>query len=500
MGWVWESSRSAVGRPRITSLVLVWTATALLIGTASGQQKQGQAVGNEELLRLVRELSDRVAQLEKRLGEMESDDGGSSASREKALSTRVDELERNVEEIKDGALPPADSEEWARMKKTFSLFSTPNTFHTYWKDGLRFDSLDESFKLKIGGRIQWDWSYYLADDEIEDTVGSLDDGTEFRRARIYLSGMIHDNIDFKVEFDFAGGDADFKDVYMGIRNVPYVGNLRFGHFKEPFSIEELTSSNDVTFMERSLVNTLAPSRNAGIMMFDSVLDDRMTLAAGIFRETDDFADGDIKRDWNATARVTGLPWYAENGRKLLHVGFAYTHKNYEDDTARFRQRPESHRSPRFADTGDFSAEYADIIGVELACVHGSFSLQGEYAQAFVESRTRSDPTFWAASIQAGYFLTGEHRPYQRSTGTFDRVRPLRNFGKGGGWGAWELAARYSHLDLNNAHIDGGELRDFSLGLNWYLNPNMRIMCNYVRADLVDDGDANIFQARFQVSF
>ena len=316
-----------------------------------------------------------------------------------------------------------------------------------------------------------------------------------------MSGTIYDRFAFKVEYDFAGGDSDFKDVYLGAKDAPVVGNVRIGHFKEPFSLEELTSSNYIMFMERSLVSTFSPSRNTGIMVFDDAFDQRMTWAVGFFRDTDDFGDGSIGRDYNVTARVTGLPWYEDEGRKLLHLGVAYTHKSFQDDMVRLRARPEAHLAPRFADTGAFEAEYADIVGGEIALVYGPFSLQGEYAQAFVESRTMSDPVFWAASVQASYFLTGEHRPYKRSRGTFDRVRPLRNFGKDGGRGAWEVAARYSHLDLSNERVKGRELRNLTFGLNWYLNPNMRIMWNYVRADLVgDDGDANIFQMRFQVNF
>lgn len=232
----------------------------------------------------------------------------------------------------------------------------------------------------------------------------------------------------------------------------------------------------------------------------------MTWAAGVFRQTDSFGDGVGGRDYNVTARVTALPWYQDKGRKLLHFGLGYTHQNYEDDEIRFRARPESHLAPRLVDTGTFGAEYGDLIGTEAALVYGPFSLQAEYVHALMQGRgwRIGDPHFWAASVQASYFLTGEHRPYKTSTGTFDRVRPLRNFtwrrGDDNGPGAWELAARYSHLRLNDAGVDGGRLRDFSLGLNWYLNPNMRTMWNYVFADPTEGGNVDIFQWRFQIAF
>lgn len=101
---------------------------------------------------------------------------------------------------------------------------------------------------------------------------------------------------------------------------------------------------------------------------------------------------------------------------------------------------------------------------------------------------------------AAICLTGEHRPYRTERGIFGGIQPKNNFGSNGGWGAWEVAARYSHIDLNDKGVGGGELGDFTFGMNWYLNPNVRFMFNYVHADLEDSGEANIIQSRFQVAF
>ena len=470
------------------------TSAAILFAAGSLVIAQEPSARERELEDLVRRLSERVDQLESRLSRIEGTEGG------RDTKARVEKLEQRVQQIRDERPPAAESGEWARMRK---WVNDGSTLRPYWKDGLRLDSNDGAVRLKIGGRIQHDYAYFAEDGDIERRLGrDFDDGTEFRRARLYFSGTVYDDIDFKVQYDFAGGDADFKDVYLGMKNVPYVGHVRVGHFKEPFSLEELASSNDITFMERSLVNTFAPSRNTGVMVFDNLLGERMTWAVGVFRQTDDFGDGTGGRDYNVTARLTSLPWYEDQGKKLLHLGLAYTHQNYEDDTIRFRAGPEAHLAPRLVDTGTFSAEYGDFIGAEAAVVYGPFSLQGEYVHSFIEGRDRrvGDPDFWVASIQASYFLTGEHRPYKTSTGTFGRVRPLRNYGRGGGPGAWELAARASYLNLNDAGVDGGRLIDLTLGLNWYLNPNVRTMWNYVLADPSDGGDVSIFMWRFQVAF
>jgi phosphate-selective porin OprO/OprP len=119
--------------------------------------------------------------------------------------------------------------------------------------------------------------------------------------------------------------------------------------------------------------------------------------------------------------------------------------------------------------------------------------------ANVDTPDGSDPSFSGYYAYASYFLTGEHRAYKNSSGTFDRVKPKTNFGKGG-TGAWEVALRYSGLDLNDAPIQGGELEDITFGLNWYLNPNVRAMFNYVLADLDTVGNADIVQLRFQIDF
>ena len=118
-----------------------------------------------------------------------------------------------------------------------------------------------------------------------------------------------------------------------------------------------------------------------------------------------------------------------------------------------------------------------------------------------DSTVGGDPQFNGFYAFASYFLTGEHRPYSTSSGTFAGIKPKQNFLDGkGGLGAWEIAARYSQLDLNDEGIDGGKLGDFTFGLNWYLNPNYRVTFNYVFADLKDVGDTHILGMRFQVAF
>ncbi len=124
-----------------------------------------------------------------------------------------------------------------------------------WRDGLRVQSKDESFVIKLGGRIHSDWSVAFSDRELREDYPSLsssDSGTRLRRARIGMAGTLYRNVFFRAEYDFAGGDAEPKDVYLGVQGIPWVGRITVGHFKEPFSMESIASSNDITFLEPSL--------------------------------------------------------------------------------------------------------------------------------------------------------------------------------------------------------------------------------------------------------
>lgn len=397
-------------------------------------------------------------------------------------------------------------EEAAESRKT----STPKgtALNLSWDKGLRANSPDGKFKLKFGGRIQSDWAIFDADDDIEeffaDDEGNPQEfgaGTEFRRARLYVSGEVYGNVIFKAQYDFAGGDADFKDVYLGLKKMGLLGSVKVGHYKEPFSLNELTSSKYNPFMERALPNVFAPSRNSGIGFQNAAMNDRLTYALGVYRDVDDFGFGfGEDDDYNFTGRITGTPIYADDGRRLVHLGVAYSYQMREGGV-RYRQRPSAHLSPvRFVDTGTIDADSVNLLGLEAAGVLGPVSVQGEYVPTWVDASEAGDPSFQGYYVLATYFLTGESRTYKGAAGTFSRVKPKSNFDGKGGAGAWEVGIRYAALDLEDSGIDGGEMWDLTAGVNWYLNPNVRVMVNYVFADLDQVGEANIFQSRFQIDF
>jgi len=362
-------------------------------------------------------------------------------------------------------------------------------FTTKWSNGYKLSSFDGEHSLKFGGRIMYDYATWNTGDETYS-------GTEFRRVRLFNSGKVYGNIKYKVQFDFAGGGVSFKDVYMETA-LPYVGNLKVGHFKEPFRLEALTSSKYMTFMERGLPIAFSPERNVGIMLHDSFMDDKLSLQAGLFREASSGNDKNIDDVNNITARVTFLPM--NDGKKLLHLGAGFSSRTTSDSTYSVSTRPGNHLGTKLLDMELSDVSGMNLMGGEMAFVMGPFSIQGEYVMNMVDAV--EDYDFSGYYGQVSYFLTGEKRTYKNSLAGFDRVKPNQNMKEGEGWGAFELAARYSSMDLSEAHE--GVLNHVTVGLNWYLNPCTRVMFNYVMGKLDHHGEEtkeNTIQCRMQIDF
>lgn len=356
-------------------------------------------------------------------------------------------------------------------------------------------------EVKYGGRIQTDWTAMKGDDSLDARFGNLEDGTEMRRARIFVSGLLYEAIEFKAQFDFAGGDVDIKDVYMGIRKLPIIGRLRTGHFFEPFGLEQQTSSKYITFLERSLTSAFTPGRNSGIAVDNTFLDKRLTCSFGVFRDTDDYAKSTGDGKYNFTARTTALLMHDEATGNLIHIGGAFSHRNPNGDMLTIKQRPSIHLAPKFVNSGEIATDAVNLFGGEFAAVFGPVPVQAEYVHAVLDAIGGSDRSFGAYYVQIGFFLTGESRPYKSSSGTFNRVKPRSHYIPGEqGAGAWEVAARFSGIDLDDQEINGGRMEDLTIAVNWYLNANTRLMVNYVHAVLKGTGNADALLARMQVDF
>lgn len=298
---------------------------------------------------------------------------------------------------------------------------------------------------------------------------------------------------------FAEDGLSVKDAYVRYSGFDYVDGVTLGHFKEPFPLEDQTSGKQITFMDRaSPVDAFSPGRAFGLGVNE--YGKSWSLSGGLFAEVvGDTPANDGNEGWGAAARGTVALY--RGARRNLHLGAAGAYRE-PDSRRRMRYRvgAESHLITEFLiDTGNINTvEYTQILGLEAAVVEGPFSVQGEYIQTHVE-RDGGNPglDFDGWYLSGSWLLTGESRPYSTSDGSFDQVIPK------GEWGAWELGLRYSKVDLNDQSIMGGAMNSTTFGLNWYVNPRIRFMANYILTESESGGvsdDPNIFQIRSQLVF
>lgn len=370
-----------------------------------------------------------------------------------------------------------------------------------------FRDPDGNFTFGFSGRVQADAALFDADE------GGLDlnSGTAFRRARLGLNGKMYDAWGWKIEGDLAEGDSvtltDAYVQYSGIKDLA----LTMGQRKSFYTLEDLTSSRFITFLERPLfVNAFSTGAGRKIGLSALYTPGDWTIGGGLFGEnaTVDRNTADPDESWGPNLRVTYAP--LNDKGSVVHVGASsYYRLDPAEGRVRFRDRPEVRvDGTRLVDTGDIrGVESYGFGGIEAATVVGPFWAQAEYGRTFVARAGDEDASFDGYYAAAGYFLTGESRPYKK--GAFARVEPQHNFAlDGGGFGAWEVAGRYSVVDLNDGTVRGGKETNITLGLNWYITPYTRMMLDWVRfaaddspaAVAGDDVVGNAYALRVQVDW
>jgi phosphate-selective porin OprO/OprP len=362
---------------------------------------------------------------------------------------------------------------------------------------------------KIGAKFAVDAAAFLT----EESLGEFGNGAELRRARIYAKGdcLIILPVSYELELGYVPGSFYIENSYLAFHDLGFLGTLKGGQFQVPMSLVNYGSSRDMMFMESATpLQALAPGVNAGFQIGRPVADRRMTWALGLFTDSVGSDFGDATTGFGrAVGRVTGLPFFdydaaSPEQQRLLHLGLSGSVLYAHESTVRYQSRPESHLASFVVDTGDLSADGAEAIGVEAAWVRGPLCVQGEYLHSWVQGRAGPDMDFGGFYVSASWFLTGESRQYDRNQGTFGRAYPRQDFNWGrGGWGAWEIAGRYSHLDLNSGQVSGGRVTLLMAGVNWYLHSHVKMRFNYGFGHVsgrAPEGNLNLFQTRIEVDF
>ena len=372
------------------------------------------------------------------------------------------------------------------------------------KRGLEVTVDESDFYLRIGGRLYLDFAKYFED---KNDLGS--GGLGIRTFMIEGNGRFSEQWLYRLSIGGLtnGGRFDGTEAFLDDAYVTYLGTKTawtFGQHGEPFSLEERTSSLNGTFMEASLPNAMVPGKNVGLSIFRT--GNRWSLNAGLF--TEDLRSGKDVADQGIgfTGRFVFRP--ESPSETLYHLGGSSSYRLVRgDDPVFYRARPESGLTDvRYVNTGEIpGADAVARAGIEAALQKGPLCIQAEYVAAYVDRDARYDNLFfhgWYASLS--WFVTGESRRYFSREAIFGYPEVKSKYG------AVELAARYSMLDLSHGSVLGGKERNITFGINWYITSKARLMTNYIlvfaddNADddgtVLGDDEPHIFQMRLQVRF
>lgn len=346
---------------------------------------------------------------------------------------------------------------------------------------------DDDRYLRLGGRIHYDVARY------SDDVTLLEDDQDFRRARLILRGG-YDDWQLRADYDLGLVDG-WRSLYVRYGGWKRV-RVTVGNQVAPFSLDELSSSNDLAFMERSLASALSPAMLTGVSA--GTWGRNWSATAGVFG--DELSD--LDRRTVAGTSIIGRFTYApiRKKREVLHFGVAHEYRSVDSNAdVRIRARPESRlTNERLVETRSLAGvDSLSTTGLELMGILDNVRLQGEYM--FMSLDGGSDAAdFSGGYAQASWLVTGERYRYSRSRGVPTAVRPK------GDWGALELSLRYSMLDLDDGVVTGGEQTQVTAAVSLYWNQHLRTSLNYSRYDAAPnrdgiDEDGSILMFRFQAA-
>jgi len=460
-----------------------------------------------------------------------------------ALAARVDTLEGQLDSAKAraesaearaaSALAEAEAAKTAAAKP---VKPAEPAFAVNWKGAPEITGKD-GWSFKPRGRLHLDAGTISSPGAL--TSPSLGGNLRVRRARLGAEGTMPGGLAYKAELDFANGSVGMADFFLAYApgNAPVT--IRVGNFETLNGIEQVSSSNNISMVERATFNdAFLNSRRLGAAVAFKGGNDDWRIEAGAFaaHALDSSLDNN---GWIGAARLTYMP-KALGGQ--LHLGVNYQYRDFASNIAggtstgtnmpsvnqlaRYRARPGSQLTDlRFVDTGNFAASGDSILGLEAAGIFGPLHIAGEGQWLKARGYRAGDlaagndafsggnsavvpagnPGFFGAYGEIGYFLTGETRGYKRGDGTWSRTKVQDPIGKGGA-GAIQLVARYEYLDLADDNLINGPTNNFTtgtstlaalnsrlgrggtqasylLGVNWHLNDYLRLMLNYGRVEV-----------------
>lgn len=356
--------------------------------------------------------------------------------------------------------------------------------------------------LKVGLVTLADYTAFNQDSASISQVGKQQDQWEARAARLMFRGTI--GTDYKIGYLVAGEYKGFEtdpeelwqltDVSLTFPLGGPATKLTVGKTKETFAYEMVGDAANLPQQERVLTPFFV-SRNIGVKVIHVFGDDqRMTLSGGVFNDW--FVTGDSLSDsgTDVSARFTGLVWDKRDGKSFLHLGVSGRYAGADNNTLRYKGRPESNVSGNYVDAGNLAGDHAWHLGLEALWNEGPFSVLAEYNRAWVSSAASGNPQFYGYYITGSWILTGETRPYDRTVGYARRVMPA------GRWGAPELVARFSHEDFDNATVSGGKFDKTYLGINWWATRRWKVGFGWGHTWLDRFGTTGVtdsFQTRLQ---
>lgn len=356
------------------------------------------------------------------------------------------------------------------------------------ENGIGLKSKDGSNTIQLTGRLHMDYRQYSQDYGAGQTTDSYQNLAEVRRARFGVKGQFAKDFKYQLLANFGSSDGfsststTADEMWVNYAAIPEA-QFQFGLFKMPFSLEQMTSSNNIDFMERSLTgqndHEFIPAKETGFMLHGvprAGLTYALALSRGRAASKNAEYDGFdyIGRVTTNIAELTGSKSY------IAHLGVGYSVGDIKSGIAPASGRTESRmQSGWFTGPTLSSATTRTRLGLEAAVSYNGLKLQGEQFNFKYDQSTGTDQEIRGYYVQALYNLTGENHAYKN--GVFDWIKPNNPVGKGG-IGAWQVGVRMSELDASDITVAAGKSNRataMTYGITWFCTDNLRFMLNYV---------------------